>query len=219
VLKALESAYGIPRRRGSPEALSVLVGTILSQNTNDRNRDLAHERLEKRFPTWGHVARATQKQIAEAIRPGGLANQKAKHIKAVLAWVHGRFGAYDLAPLSAMTSAEVFEMLTGLDGVGVKTAAVLLCFALKRDVFPVDTHVHRVSRRLGFVSEKTSRDGTFEAMKPLVPRGKAYSFHLNVIRFGREICHARNPECGACFLFEQCVWPGRFEAAKRPSKE
>ena len=136
---------------------------------------------------------------------GGLAPAKSRRIKAILGEIYRERGEYSLEHLREMNDHAAFEFLKAMDGVGVKTAAVVLLFAMGRDVFPVDTHIHRIAQRLGFVPEGTSRDGVFEAIKPLVPKGKAHSFHVNLIRFGRERCRKRNPLCNGCPLRRACL--------------
>jgi endonuclease-3 len=210
----LERSIGIPEppRTRPAEPMDVLIGTILSQNTNDRNSNRAYRLLRERFPTWNAAARAPRSAIARAIRVGGMADQKSKHIRAVLA-AHEPDG-YSLRRLDGRTDEEIILELTAHDGVGVKTAACVCLFALGRDVFPVDTHVHRILNRLGVVKASTPHK-TFEAMRSLVPRGRAYSFHTNLIRFGRTCCTAQRPACGACPLYADCRWPGRARQRAR----
>jgi endonuclease-3 len=217
IIRLLESHIGIPRQRKKrADPLDMLIGTLLSQNTNDRNSHRAYVELRKRFPTWKKVADAPVNAIASAIRVGGMKNQKSKRIKGLLRTVHEQFGSYRLRGIEKMTNDEVISILTDFHGIGFKTAACVLLFSLRREVFPVDTHIHRICNRLGLVRTRTP-DKSFEAMKSLIPEGKSYSFHTNLIRFGRTICIARRPRCGQCPLYDQCLFAGKemFASAKR----
>ncbi len=190
------------------EPLDELIVTILSQNTNDHNRDLAFGRLRERFRNWRSVLEAPEHEIAEAIRPAGLHTQKARRIKAILSWIDITFRELRLDPLGMLSDDEAIALLTSQTGIGVKTAAVLLAFAFDRDLCPVDTHVHRIARRLGWVPENASADQVFHRLRPQLPTG-ATVFHLNLLRFGREICTARKPKCGECPLGDECAWKGK----------
>ncbi len=204
--RLLEIHLGIPRQKKKrTDPLDMLVGTLLSQNTNDRNSHRAYLELRKRFPSWSRVANAPATAIASAIKVGGMKNQKSKRIKALLLNVRERYGAYHLSGIEKMTNDEVISLLTAFHGIGFKTAACVLLFSLRREIFPVDTHIHRICNRLGFVKTKTP-DKTFDAMRILVPKGKSYSLHTNLIRFGRKVCHAQRPRCGQCPLFDECVF-------------
>lgn len=206
VERALATLLGRPAQRGrTGDPLDVLIGTILSQNTNDRNSHRAFTNLRAAFSSWDEVRSAPVKDIADVIRSGGMAPSKSKRIKALLEELYGRHGELTLERLHTASTDEVFAELTAFDGVGNKTAACVCIFALNREVFPVDTHIHRVCNRLGLVRTSTP-DQTFDAMRPLIPKGKAYAFHMNLIRFGRRVCKAQNPQCGACPLFEMCEW-------------
>jgi endonuclease-3 len=196
----------------------MLIATILSQNTNDKNSHRAYTQLRRKYPTWNSVARARLRSVAAAIRTGGMANQKGGRIQNVLSEVRSKYGTYDLSSLEGKSNEEVVAELTRLNGVGIKTAACVLLFSMGRDVFPVDTHVHRICSRLGLAPGCNTPERTFEAMKPLVPRGKGYSFHTNLIRFGRRVCRANNPACDVCPLFSECIYEKkkRSSATKRP---
>ncbi len=205
--------FGRPtwRRR---EPVDELVLTILSQNTNDANRDRAYKRLRDRFPKWETALDAPVEPIEEAIRPAGLSKLKSRRIRDILRWIELTFGALDLTPLADLDDTEAIELLTARNGIGVKTAAVLLAFAFDRDLCPVDTHVHRIARRLGWVPEKTSAEKCFWSLRGMIPPGEAVAFHLNLLRFGRSYCTARGPRCGECVLRDDCAWKDRalFEA-------
>jgi endonuclease-3 len=203
----LEGHLGRPsksRRRSNP--LDTLIATLLSQNTNDHNSYRAWLSLRKKFRSWEKVASAPRREIAKSIEIGGLKNQKAQRIQTILRSVHRERGKYDLDFLRGKTDEEIMSYLMSMKGVGTKTAACVLVFSLGRDVFPVDTHIHRICNRLGLVRTK-SADETFDTMKDLVPQGHAYAFHVNLIRLGRETCKAGKPLCGECLLFEHCKFP------------
>jgi endonuclease-3 len=216
VLKAveeLERLYGVPRKRGTgAPPLETLIGTLLSQNTNDQNSYRAWVNLRRKYPAWEDVASAPLKSVAAAIKVGGLKNQKAKRIKEILHHVKREWGAYSLNALRRKTDDEVMDYLLAMKGIGEKTAACVLVISLNRDVFPVDTHIHRICNRLGLVATK-SADETFRAMKELVPERKAYSFHVNLIQFGREVCKSARPQCMQCPLFDECIFDRRHAFA------
>ena len=205
--RALEGELGLPRRRTAGDPLDVLIETVLSQSTSDVNRDLAYGRLRRRFPTWREVIEASREEVADAIRPAGLHRQKSERIQEILRWVNSTYGELSLRSLCGMPAGEAFEALTKLKGIGVKTAAVVLMIACGRDLFPVDTHVHRIARRLGLVPESANAVKTFRLMAPLVPEGKAYSLHMNLLELGRTVCTARRPRCAECCLYGLCRWP------------
>ena len=209
----LLSEYGDhPWRPRDPVA--TLVTTILSQNTNDVNRDRAFERLRERFPTWEAVRDAPLEQLVEAVRPAGLAPTKAPRIQEALRRIteeriteeRGERGEIGLGFLNGMGLGEAREWLLSIPGVGPKTAAIVLLFALGKPAFPVDTHVHRVTRRLGLIPDRTSREKAHQLLEQLAPPEIYYSFHLNLIAHGRAVCHARNPECARCILQNDCAF-------------
>ena len=196
----LEKQYGIPRREGPGEALDILIETILSQNTNDRNRDKAFQRLKMRFPHWEGVLEARTKSIVSAIRPGGLAEQKARRIHDILRWIKKREGRLSLSFLKKIDSREIKKTIGSLKGIGPKTLHCLLLFGLRREAFPVDTHILRIGKRLAFIPEGMNAEKAHSWMVPFIPKGKSLSLHLNLIRFGRSVCKAKNPSCSTCFL-------------------
>jgi endonuclease-3 len=202
----LEREYGIPKRERKVDLLDVLVQTILSQNTNDRNRDRAYQRLKKRFPRWEDILNGKRKMVVEALRPGGLARQKAKRIVDVLQWLKKREGKVSLSFLKRMGEEEIRETLGRLKGIGPKTVHCLLLFGLGREAFPVDTHILRVGKRLGFIPQEIDAEKAHAWMGPLVPKGKALSLHINLIRHGRSVCKPMNPRCTDCFLKEKCLY-------------
>jgi endonuclease-3 len=206
ILYLLEREYGIPQEKRRTDPLDVLIQTILSQNTNDRNRDRAYQRLKTQFPHWEDVLRARARTVIQAIRPGGLAEQKARRIKETLRWIKNREGEMSLAFLKKMDSDEIKKAIGDLKGIGPKTVHCLLLFGMGREAFPVDTHILRVGKRLGFIPEGMSAEKAHQWMVPLIPNKKSLSLHLNLIRFGREICKAKSPQCEICFLSRECIF-------------
>lgn len=209
VVDRLEAVLGRAELVGRFDPMEELVACILSQNTADVNSLPAFERLRQDFPTWEQVATAPVDSLADSIRRAGLANQKAKHIQASLNEIHRRNGAYSLRNLEAMDLAEATRWLTSLPGVGPKTAAIVLCFAFGRPSIPVDTHVHRVARRLGFIPDKMTADKAHDELLRVIPSGLAYRFHVALIAHGRRTCSARKPQCGSCVASDLCPWPGK----------
>ncbi len=207
----LEKAFGVPQRKNVTDPLSSLILTVLSQSTNDKNRDTAYRRLREKYPTWEEVMRGDVNEIADAIRPGGLANQKSERIQAILRWIYDEYGKLDLDFLCEMEPDEIIQKFTQLKGIGVKTISVVMMFSCGIDIFPVDTHVHRICRRLGLVAEKATAEKTFWEMQPLVPKGKSYSLHMNFLKLGRTICFARKPKCNICPIQGECEF---FEREK-----
>ncbi|MGZ3537325.1 MAG: endonuclease III domain-containing protein [Thermodesulfobacteriota bacterium] len=201
----LEKQYGVPRREYSGDPLDILIETILSQNTNDQNRDRAYRGLKSRFPNWEDVLKGKARSIVSAIRPGGLAEQKAKRIREILRWIKEREGRLSLFFLEEMDGEEIKKTMGGLKGIGPKTLHCLLLFGFGKEAFPVDTHVLRTGKRLGFIPERMGAEKAHRWMAPLVPRGKSLSLHLNLIRFGRSVCKAKNPSCDACFVSNRCL--------------
>lgn len=204
VSAALMELFGNPTWRPWLPPLDELIDCILSQSTNDRNRDIAFDALKRRFPTWEAVMNAPTEEIIEVIRPAGLANQKAPRIQEVLRRIYAERGELNIDFLGDLPVEEAKAWLMSLDGVGPKTAAIVLCFAFNRPAFPVDTHIHRVSQHIGFIPQGMSADKAHVAMEAIVPPEDYYTFHLNMIRLGREICQARRPLCERCPLTEHC---------------
>jgi endonuclease III len=204
VHQRLQAAFGNPTWRNPLPPLDELISTILSQNTNDLNRDRAFEALRSRFPTWEAVRDAGEKSIIDAIRPAGLANQKGPRIQNVLREVTAQRGDLSLDFLAGLPVEEARKWLMSFKGVGPKTAAIVLLFSLGKPAFPVDTHVHRVTGRLGLRPEKMNADQAHDYLSSIFPAEAYYAAHLNLIRLGREICHARTPECKRCPLNDLC---------------
>jgi len=201
----LEKEYGIPRRESPGDPLDILIETILSQNTSDQNRDRAYRRLKARFPRWEDVLEAKTKSVVSAIRPGGLAQQKARRIHHVLHWIQKREGRISLAFARKMGSEEIEKTVGALKGIGPKTLHCLLLFGLGREAFPVDTHILRVGKRLGFFPERMGAEKAHPWIARFLPEGKSLSLHLNLIRFGRSVCKARDTQCDICFLAKECL--------------
>jgi endonuclease-3 len=191
-----------PPRRTDP--LEELILTVQSQHTSDLNAERAFAALRSAFPTWDDVVRAKPERVADVIRSGGLANTKAVRIQRILREIREREGRYDLSFLSRRSDDEVREYLTSVPGVGPKTAAVVMSFSLGRAAIPVDTHVHRVSGRLGLIPPKTSADKAHRILEDLVPPELRTSLHVGLIRLGREICKAGRPRCEECPLVDLC---------------
>lgn len=204
ITQKLEDSFGEPRWPGRGNPLDDLILTVLSQNTNDSNRDVAYRRLRERFAEWKCVMEAPVAEIADAVRPAGLGNQKAANIKEILLWVRETYGALDLDFICDLPPDEVRQIFIQRKGIGIKTISVVLMFSCGADVFPVDTHVHRLCRRLGLAPDKATAEKTHELMQPLVPKGKAYSLHMNFLKLGRTVCKAQTPVCSICPLAELC---------------
>jgi endonuclease-3 len=156
------------------------------------------------------VHEADTEDIADAIRSGGLANQKSQRIKRVLDWLQDQHGSLAMDWVCDENPYDILKQFTEIKGIGVKTISIVLCFNCRHDIFPVDTHVNRVASRLGLVSEKSSPDRTFKKLDPIIPDGKSLTLHLNMIRHGREVCKSRNPACGECVLLDMCEYGQRY---------
>jgi len=202
--RRLGRVYGAVVAPERGPVLDELIATILSQNTSDANSHGAFEELCRRFGDWDAVRRAPVSRIAGAIRRAGLANQKAPRIKAILKRIHAERGELSLDFLGSMPTPEAVAYLRDLDGVGPKTAACVLLFACRKPVLPVDTHVHRVSRRLGLIAPGTDAARAHQELAPLVPASRVLEFHVQLIRHGRTRCSARNPKCEDCPLVDLC---------------
>jgi endonuclease-3 len=206
VLARLGEVFGLPEWRNPLPPVDELVCTILSQNTNDRNRDIAFTALKKRFPGWEEVIDADEGEIINTIRVAGLANQKGPRIKAVLTQIQLERGSLELTFLADLPLEDAREWLLKFKGVGRKTAAIVLQFSLNRPAFPVDTHIYRVSGRLGVRPPTHNVDQTHLLMEQIVDAGNFYAGHLNLIRLGREVCHARKPDCPHCPVNDLCAY-------------
>ena len=209
----LAETYNVPAWEPHHHPVAELVNTILSQNTNDNNRDVAFAALRERYPTWVAVRDAPTEELVETIRPAGLAPTKGPRIQGALQRVSAVQGEISLAFLQDMELTEARSWLTAIKGVGPKTAAIVLLFALGRPAFPVDTHVHRVSQRLGLIPENTSRKKAHRLLEELVPQELYYSLHLELIEHGRALCKARSPRCTACPLKAHCIYRQKEQSA------
>jgi endonuclease-3 len=196
----LRLLYGIPAAPPHRRPLDELILTVLSQSTNDRNRDIAFLRLRDRFGSWGAVREAPLHEVEEAIQPGGLHRQKSVRIQAILRALDGD----DLGGLDRLTVAEARERLTALPGVGRKTAACVLLFAFGMRDIPVDTHVSRVGTRLRLFREGAPFEELHDDMLAITPRGQELELHINLLRHGRRTCHSQRPDCAACALLRMC---------------
>jgi endonuclease-3 len=203
--KLLE-AYGEPIWRNPLPAIDELVSTILSQNTNDINRDRGFNALRAKLPTWEEVRDAKAEDVINAIRPAGLANQKGPRIQQVLRAITEERGSLNLDFLAGLPIEEARAWLTKFNGVGPKTAAIVLCFSLNMPAFPVDTHIYRVSGRTGLRPEKMTVEQAHPHLESLFPPETYYAAHLNLIRLGREVCGARKPNCPQCPIIKLCEY-------------
>jgi endonuclease-3 len=211
ILERLRAAYGKPVERTHSAPVDELILTVLSQNTNDRNRDVAYARLRARFDSWDAVRDAPEIEVEDAIRPGGLAPTKAVRIQQILRALDGD----DLSILATEPLAEARERLCALPGVGRKTAACVLMFSFGRPDIPVDTHVYRVGTRLGLFRPGASLEEAHDELLRLVDPADAYEFHVSLIRHGRRTCTARNPRCDECPLLSVCPYGRALRASAR----
>ena len=210
--RRLLKVFGQPTWREPLPPLDELVSTILSQNTNDMNRDRAFGLLRLKFPAWEQVRDAPVEKVIEAIRPAGLANQKGPRIQQVLRSITEERGALDLSFLAELPVEEARAWLMRFNGVGPKTAAIVLCFSLSKPAFPVDTHIYRVTGRLGLRPERMTVEQAHPYLEGLLPPETYYAFHLNIIRLGREVCAARKPNCPVCPVRDLCEFEPKTHA-------
>lgn len=204
--QTLLRAYGEPLWRNPLPALDELISTILSQNTNDMNRDKAFFALRERFDTWEEVRDAPLTAVIACIRPAGLANQKGPRLQAVLRQISAERGNLDLSFLADWPIEDARAWLMKFNGVGPKTAAIVLCFSLGKPAFPVDTHVYRVTGRLGLRPPEMKVEEAHKYLEAAFAPETYYAAHLNLIRLGRETCHASKPQCPACPLQALCAF-------------
>ncbi|MCH2658546.1 MAG: endonuclease III [Dehalococcoidia bacterium] len=204
LLTTLDRYYNLAPQQISNAPLFELVLTLLSQHTSDHNSGRAMNQLINRFNSWEEIINAPLQNIENAIRPGGLAPTKSKRLQKLLIEVKKRQPNLNLDFLKDMPLTEAKEWLTSLPGVGPKTAACVLLFALNRPALPVDTHVGRVSKRLGLASNKLSNDDLHDVLEKKVKPEQIYLFHMSLIQHGRRVCHSRKPECPRCPLLKNC---------------
>ncbi len=216
IIFLLEREYGIPEKWPCGEAVDALIGTILSQNTNDKNRDKAHAQLDKRYKhDYESIMNAPASALAKTIRAGGLANIKAKRIKETLHTIKQKRGKIDLSFLNDLNVEQSRSFMRSLPGVGPKTAAVVLHFCFDRPTFPIDTHIFRIIKRLELVEESESYERAHGLMEKIVPKEKIGSLHLNLIAHGRKICTAKNPKCAECVLLKLCKYGKKIGKKKK----
>lgn len=199
----LEEEYGRKEWKRH-DGMDELVSCILSQSTTDANRDRGFDALKANYPDWDAVRHAPEDELIDVIRPAGLANSKGPYIQGSLAMIHEKRGEYNIDFIEEMPVPEAKAWLQELPGVGPKTAAIVLCFGYNRPAFPVDTHVHRVGKRLGLLPPKISTTKAHDYIEDVVPPDEFYAFHLQLIYHGRALCKARSPRCEACPLTQYC---------------
>jgi endonuclease-3 len=204
IAEILRQVYGDLQWSAQQSAMDELISCILSQSTTDLNRDRGFAGLKNRFPTWQDVVDAPTSEVVDAIRVAGLANQKAPRIQDALNYIYQERGEYNIDFLKDIPLDEAKAWLTQMRGIGPKTAAIVLCFAFGLPAFPVDTHVHRVGRRIGFAPEKMAADAMHDVMEAIVPDDQHYAFHIYLIQHGRDTCTARRAYCERCPLTAYC---------------
>jgi len=221
VLQELEQVYGRPEGPTLTDPVDELVCCILSQHTTDATSFPTFDRLKLALPTWAEVVAAGNDRLIEIIRRAGLPNQKAKSILGSLQEIYDRNGAYSLENLRVLDLVEARKWLTTLPGVGPKTASIVLCFSLGMPAIPVDTHVFRVSRRIGLVGPKTNADAAHDELLQIVPPADAFRFHVALIQHGRRICKAPLPKCEECVVTNLCNYykkGGPMQTSQRQSE-
>jgi endonuclease-3 len=206
VIQNLRKVYGKPKPFPKLDPLDVLIETILSQSTTNVNSQRTFEQLKARFPDWEQARRARVTSIETAIRSGGLARQKSKRIKELLNEIHKRRGSLDLSFLARAPLEKAKEFLGSFKGIGPKTAACTLLFACRRPVFPIDVHIFRIARRLGWLPDRGSDEEAHRVMEGIVPREQYFEVHINLIRHGRTICRPQKPLCQQCCLLDYCEY-------------
>lgn len=216
VHQRLLAAFGEPLWRNPLPAIDELVSTILSQNTNDTNRDRAFDALRAKFPTWEEVRDAPTEEVIDAVRIAGLAKQKGPNLQNALRQISAERGELSLDFLKEMPVPEARAWLTKFKGVGPKTAAIVLLFSLEMPAFPVDTHIYRVTGRIGLRPAKISVEKAHPYLESLFPPESYYAAHLNIIRLGREICTARKANCEICPLADLCDFAAEQKNASLP---
>jgi endonuclease-3 len=220
--RLLAEKYGKKAFKQGTDPLTELVRTVLSQNTNDTNRDRAFESMKTAFPTWENLAAASVNAIATSIKVAGLAKIRAARISKILKAIYKSQKKYNLDFLAQLPDSEVNQYLTQLEGVGPKTAACVMAFSLGRNVMPVDTHVFRVSRRIGIIPSEMNVTAAHEYFAKMRNSLSLYQFHLNLISHGRIVCHARKPACAECVVARDCAHNkksiSRMPRFKRKSK-
>lgn len=210
IIENLKAVYGVTKLERGLDPLDVLIETILSQSTSNANSSRAFENLKRRFTTWEAARRARTTSIEAAIRSGGLARQKSVRIKELLVEIHKRCGSLDISFLRDSPIEEAKRFLGSLKGVGPKTVACTLLFAYNRAVFPIDTHIFRIARRLGLIPLKCSDEEAHRLMGEMIPKKRYYEVHINLIRHGRKVCRPTDPLCEHCCLIDYCEYYKRL---------
>jgi endonuclease-3 len=221
IISRLEDSFGEKRKSGKvkPELMDVLIATKLSQNTTDKTSYIAFNNLKKDFKNWEDVMNSPLDKIKKSIRVCGLANTKAANIKEMLNLMYKKSGNLSLNYLKRYTNKEVYDELLQYKGLGYKTISCVLAFGMGRNVFPVDTHIHRILNRVGVIETSTPNE-TFEASERIVPGEDKISFHTNLIRFGRNVCKAVNPKCYDCVINDLCAFKDKTTVeTKETTKE
>jgi endonuclease III len=217
VQRRLRARQGVFTPKPGLPILDELVATVLSQHTSDINSERAFAQLKTRFPDWQQVADAPHGEVADAIRCGGIADQKARRIQQILAAIEDREGHIGLDRLHDLDDAAVEAYLTSLPGAGPKTAACVLVFSMNRAAFPIDTHVHRIVTRLGWIRAGTTAEQAHRALAPAVPPDIRYDLHIALVTHGRTVCRAQRPDCSGCVLRDLCAY-GSPAAGRRPRR-
>ncbi len=215
----LLNCFGSPEWPSQVSSLDILINTILSQNTNDTNRDRAYTALRQSFPSWEAVRDARAEEVEEAIRPAGLAKQKGPRIQQILLRITQERGDLNLKFLNELSTEEAREWLMQFNGVGPKTAAIVLLFSLDKPAFPVDTHIYRVSGRLGLRPQGMTVEQAHSHLEKLFPSDTYITAHLNLIHLGREVCIARRPDCPVCPLNDLCAYYVAVHQAEEESRK
>lgn len=205
-------------KKKKPEILDVLIATKLSQNTTDKSSYKAFMNLKKKYKNWNELSEAGINEIKNLIKVCGLAETKANDIRNMLIKMKRNYGSLNLAFLKKMDDKSIYEEMLQYKGIGVKTISCMMAFSLGRDVFPVDTHIHRILNRLGLV-KTNSAENTFRETEGKIPAGMKHEFHLNLIRFGRSICRAVNPLCGECVLYAECRYVEKSKYKKMRNRK
>lgn len=206
IIQNLKAVYGVPELERGLDPLDVLIETILSQSTTNVNSGRAFASLKQKFPTWEKARRARAESIEAAIRSGGLARQKSVRIKSLLNEIYDRRGSLDLSFLCDAPLEEAVAFLSSFKGVGPKTVACTLLFACGREIFPIDTHIFRIARRLGLIPAKCSDEQAHRLMAGMLPGDRFYEVHVNMIRHGRRVCRPSDPLCDQCCLADYCLY-------------
>jgi endonuclease-3 len=215
LLGALRRAYGPRPPQCWGDGVSVLVDTILSQNTSAANSDAGFKQLRRRFRSWNRVADAPVEEVERHIRVSGLSNQKAPRIQAILRRIREQHGTIDLQFLADLPDGQAYDYLMSFPGVGPKTACCTLLFAFNKALFPVDTHIHRIARRLALVPPKATAEQTHDLLTPRIAPPDRYETHVLLIEHGRKTCRAINPRCDDCVLLKWCPYGKQRITARR----